>query len=313
MDPCHNRRPHARRSFINTPYRVCGEGRLEPELPKQCIAGATGTGEPGCVVAVDHRRARKTGPEHPLVVAKCRKHGGAFTLYPPGFVPYGRSAIVPVDAQGQPIRRGDSSCAEQQEHCAANEGDQAAANEGERAANEGDEAAVAQGERAAADEGDQEPVAGHAGESEELLGAPPVAWELTIFGAVQDGACAQAWPRGAGEPDAVGSWRTQGRRIAAAAELLGLTGDAQDGPLVGPMGISALRQKEATAAYQRAGGYQSRAQAIVGPLAELEKSGARLLDQLLMAGYLAGRWGRPWRWDASRQQLRQVQPQARSP
>jgi len=307
MDPCHNRRPHARRSFINTPYRVCGEGRLEPELPKQCLAGATGTGEAGCVVAVDHRRARKTGPEHALVVAKCRKHGVAFTLYPTGFVPYSRSAIVAVDAQGQPIRRGHLSAAEQQERRAAatNEGDSESA---ATAVDEGDR------EPGAADhQGDQEPVAGHAGESEELLGASALAWELTIFGAVQDGACAQAWPRGAGEPDAVGSWRTQGRRIAAAAELLGLTGDAQDGPLVGPMGISALSQKEATAAYQRAGGYQSRAQAIVGPLAELEKSGARLLDQLLMAGYLAGRWGRPWRWDASRQQLRQVQPQARSP
>jgi hypothetical protein len=282
MDLCHNPQPPARRSFINTPYRVCGEGRLEPELPTQCIAGATGTGEPGCVVVVDHRRGRKTGPKHPLVVAKCRKHGGAFTLYPPGFVPYGRSAIVAVDAQGEPIRRGDWS--EQQEHCAA-----------------------------AANEGESEPTAGHAGESEELLGASALAWELTIFGAVQDGACAQAWPRGAGEPDAVGSWRTQGRRIAAAAELLGLTGDAQDGPLVGPMGISALRQKEATAAYQRAGGYQSRARAITESLSELEKSGGRLLDQLLMAGYLRGRWGKPWRWDASRQRLRQVQPQARSP
>lgn len=49
---------------------------------------------------VNHWRARKTGPEHPLLVARCDVHQHAFTLYPPGHVPYGRRALAPVRPDG---------------------------------------------------------------------------------------------------------------------------------------------------------------------------------------------------------------------
>lgn len=48
-------------------------------------------------------RARKTGPEIALVVARCHRHGVSFTVYPPGYVPYGRTAVAPVDLQGRRV------------------------------------------------------------------------------------------------------------------------------------------------------------------------------------------------------------------
>lgn len=70
-------------------------------LPSACPLGDDGS---QCRVGAHHRRARKTGPAFPLVVARCALHKVAFTLYPPGHVPYGRVALTPVDPAGRPIR-----------------------------------------------------------------------------------------------------------------------------------------------------------------------------------------------------------------
>jgi hypothetical protein len=51
-------------------------------------------------VAVHGIRQRKTGPGHGLVVVVCRVHGRHYTLYPPGYVPYGRMPVAPVDHDG---------------------------------------------------------------------------------------------------------------------------------------------------------------------------------------------------------------------
>ena len=60
-----------------------------------------------CHLVVDHHRPRKTGPCFPLAVLRCTTHGRAFTLYPPGHVPYGRRAIAPVAADGSLVRADD--------------------------------------------------------------------------------------------------------------------------------------------------------------------------------------------------------------
>ena len=52
--------------------------------------------------AHDHRH-RKTGPRIPLLVARCHRHQVTFTVYPPGYVPYGRTAVTPVDLQGRRV------------------------------------------------------------------------------------------------------------------------------------------------------------------------------------------------------------------
>jgi len=49
-------------------------------------------GEP-CAVSLQGHRVRKTGPVHRLVVLRCHVHERAFTVYPPGFVPYARRQL----------------------------------------------------------------------------------------------------------------------------------------------------------------------------------------------------------------------------
>lgn len=97
-------RPHARyriitrdaptvtRAVIIASYTIGDAGSVEAEIPDVCDLS------PGskavCAVAPHHLRARLTGPKHDLIVVRCRAHGRAFTLYPPGFVPYGRTPLV---------------------------------------------------------------------------------------------------------------------------------------------------------------------------------------------------------------------------
>lgn len=67
-------------------------------MPSSCSRHEAG--DAPCCLWVDHRRARKTGPCFPLTVARCGPHSRAFTLYPPGHVPYGRIAVAPMSPDG---------------------------------------------------------------------------------------------------------------------------------------------------------------------------------------------------------------------
>jgi len=92
--------------FVTTPYEPDAEGRLRAVMPACCSAGAGRS----CTLVVVHYRARATGPECPLAVVRCREHSGsAFTLYPPGYTPYGRRPVAPVSLSGQVLRDGESS------------------------------------------------------------------------------------------------------------------------------------------------------------------------------------------------------------
>ena len=249
MDPCHNPRPLARRTFIITPYRGSEGGKFRPSMPDRCIEGDKDGAD--CKLGGQHWRERKTGPRFDLLVVKCKTHDVSFTLYPPGQVPYGRVAIAAVDSEGQPLRRADDS------------------------------AVISE-----------------------------LAWEQTLFGAAEDGAKRIAWPRN-GANSSPGSWRSQGRYIAQAAQLLGLT-QMHELQLVGPLGVSELGQRQAVAAYGRARGYETRSLAICTLVDELQLVECDVLDMILSAGVAAGRWGRPRRWDARLAQLRDV-PRSRSP
>ena len=91
----------ARRPFITTRYRdVAGE--LKPDMPDRCIFMEAGV---ECSLKVDHFRPRKTGPCHPVAVARCSVHEVAFTLYPPGHVPYGSRPVLPVGLSGELLSR----------------------------------------------------------------------------------------------------------------------------------------------------------------------------------------------------------------
>jgi len=93
------------RSFVVTPYRCGLGGVFEPEIPSEGVCAGQDTHP--CKLAIDHRRERSTGPGFALTVMRCRPHKRAFTLYPPGHVPYGRVAVVAVAPDGSPIRDGD--------------------------------------------------------------------------------------------------------------------------------------------------------------------------------------------------------------
>jgi hypothetical protein len=80
------------------PYSVGADGALVAAMPCSCPWHAAGDG--ACNLWVDHHRDRKTGPCFALAVVRCGPHRHAFTLYPPGHVPYGRDAVAPVSADG---------------------------------------------------------------------------------------------------------------------------------------------------------------------------------------------------------------------
>lgn len=88
---CHDPQTVARRYFVVTPYEQHGD-QLLPQLPDTCPLGV----EDGqaCRLFTDHFRARKTGPQFALCVMRCRTHEIGFTLYPPGYPPWGRKPWV---------------------------------------------------------------------------------------------------------------------------------------------------------------------------------------------------------------------------
>ena len=92
--------PRRASNFIVTAYTVVGD-RLLPEMPSCCLAGEASK---RCWLRIDRKRVRKTGPKFALCVVECKTHGHCFTLYPPGYVPYGRILIAPVASDQQLLR-----------------------------------------------------------------------------------------------------------------------------------------------------------------------------------------------------------------
>jgi hypothetical protein len=85
-----------------TPYAADAKGMMLASMPLICLKHEPG--DAPCRMWVDHLRDRKTGPVFALAVVRCGPHHRAFTLYPPGHVPYGRIAIAPVSSDGALIK-----------------------------------------------------------------------------------------------------------------------------------------------------------------------------------------------------------------
>lgn len=95
--------PSASRSFVSGPYRI-GEDEIGVVLPERGPCGREGS---PCHLRRRCRRWRKTGPSWGWVaVVECVVHGQAFTLYPPGHVPYGRVPWVDLAPDGSEPTRG---------------------------------------------------------------------------------------------------------------------------------------------------------------------------------------------------------------
>ncbi len=95
---------HNARPFITSTYRLSPGDAPKVILPTRCPWFREGDEE--CRVVLDFHRERKTGPEFAIAVARCPTHEHAFTIYPPGHVPYGRKRVAPVDQDGHVLRRG---------------------------------------------------------------------------------------------------------------------------------------------------------------------------------------------------------------
>lgn len=94
------------RPFVCTPYGPGPDGRLAATIPDRCPTRACGPcTTTDCDVRLAYYRPRKTGPPHALAVVGCRTHGGAFTLYPPGYAPYRRQSVLNLSYDGSSILR----------------------------------------------------------------------------------------------------------------------------------------------------------------------------------------------------------------
>ena len=92
----------SQRPFVITAYLPGPDGELRAQMPS--AGPCADRDERPCRLGVHHRRPRCTGPCFSLTVARCRAHQSAFTLYPPGHLPYGRLALAPSAPDGSAIR-----------------------------------------------------------------------------------------------------------------------------------------------------------------------------------------------------------------
>ncbi len=104
---CHDPQTVAHRQLVVTPYEADGESKMVPRFPETCPLGVK-DGRP-CRLFLDHWRLRKTGPCFPLSVMRCRTHEATFTLYPPGYIPWGREKWAPVAPDGTALTSEGSS------------------------------------------------------------------------------------------------------------------------------------------------------------------------------------------------------------
>ena len=91
----------ARLSFIVATYKPDAASNMVPERPTMGLCSERD--DRSCVLCLDHLRHRVFGPGFPLTVLSCLVHNCAFTLYPPGFTPYGRKSVAPVAPDGSAV------------------------------------------------------------------------------------------------------------------------------------------------------------------------------------------------------------------
>jgi hypothetical protein len=125
----------------------------------------------------------------------------------------------------------------------------------------------------------------------------------TLFQAALDGAKRKPWARNSdGEiPDSW--WSTQGRHLLLALQLLGLlrtTTDRVRETIAAVLSVACLLLRDESRAIDT--GYQGRGRAVCTVLEALTGGEVRAI-RLLFCGYVTGKWGRPWIWDASRRCL----------
>ncbi len=87
--------------FISKPYTPDQKGRLRPIHIERCpdCTEAKAT----CRIRFEKWRSRVYGPGFRLGAYRCETHHRSFTVYPPGWMPYGRKPLALVDHQGMAV------------------------------------------------------------------------------------------------------------------------------------------------------------------------------------------------------------------
>ncbi len=228
----------ASRTFVIGVYHTT-EADTFVEHPACCAIGLERGESSLCQTKSHCRRTRKTvGPWRWVAVYYCTAHRKYFTVYPPGYVPYGRTPLVALAPDGsEPVR---------------------------------------------------DPSAG--------TSLPPGSY----LSAAQDAAEGVCWPRD-GTTDSVGGVRsTQRRRLSRTAQMLGLVSDHPPTPstVAGVTGLAEGRLVETAKKLGQARGLRAWGQSVMQVIGSLvRQAGRALMDQFAVLGHLAGRWGRPYRWE----------------
>jgi len=91
--------------FLVAPYHSDEHSILRPKSPEYCPENFLNTDK--CQNKSKGWRPRKCGPGFPLSVWCCLKHRRFFTIYPPGWGPYDRAAILDVAPDGSDFNSGE--------------------------------------------------------------------------------------------------------------------------------------------------------------------------------------------------------------
>jgi hypothetical protein len=84
-----------KRPFITAEYYLDSKsGKIKISRPQvaPCPNAASNPSQ-SCKLVVKGDRIRKSGPEYPLIILKCKTHSICFTVYPEGWSPYSRKSI----------------------------------------------------------------------------------------------------------------------------------------------------------------------------------------------------------------------------
>jgi hypothetical protein len=85
------------RRIVVAPYFLGADGLWRPERPTVCSCLL---GHGPCQISFHRWRKRKCGPQHAVACFRCIEHGCWFTVYPPGWLPFGRRRMVHVSPDG---------------------------------------------------------------------------------------------------------------------------------------------------------------------------------------------------------------------
>jgi hypothetical protein len=137
-------------------------------------------------------------------------------------------------------------------------------------------------------------------------------WRVTVFEAALEAADARAWSR-AGLTSLPNRWRTQGRRIALCASILGLLSVPEERVgTAAALAIAPLALSDVARSFVAATGFRARGQAVCNALDLLTISRC-LGDKLLIAGARSHCWGAPVRCDSQSGRLLALSDAARAP